>query len=175
MSRILQFVIILVVLNIAGAGVLWYGYKNMQDNKTKEAGLRSQLAEENKKGEKMNSLKETLRLAEQDKEALEKYLLDSSEESQIKLISQMEQIGSSTTGALVTTTSLELSGAKLHGEFAISGTWDQVYYLLRLVELLPTRVVINRFEMRSASDNKNTYDHFAGTLSLDFVSLRSPS
>ncbi len=175
MSRILQFLIILVVLNIAGAGILWYGYTNMQDNKTKEGVLRSQIAEENKKGEKMNSLKETLRLAEQDKELLEKYLLDSSEESQIKLISQMEQIGSSTTGALVTTTSLELSGSKLHGEFQVSGKWSQLYHLLRLVELFPTRVVINRFEIRGSNDNKNTNDHFSGTLSLDFVSLRSPS
>ena len=75
----------------------------------------------------------------------------------------------------MTTTALELTGAKLHGEFAISGTWDQLFYLLRLVELLPTRVVINRFEIRSASDNKNTSDHFSGTLSLDFVSLHSPT
>ena len=175
MSRILQFVIVLVVLNISGAGILWYGYTNMQDNKAKEADLRSQLAEENKKGEKLNSLKETLQLAEKDKEALEKYLFDPSEESQIKLISQMEQFGSSTTGALVNTTSLELSGSKLHGEFAISGTWNQLYYFLRLVEVFPTHIVINRFEVRNANDSKNTYDHFTGTLSLDFVSLRTPS
>ena len=90
MSRILQFVVLLVVLNIVGAGILWYGYANMQDNKTKEAELRSQLAEENKKGEKMNSLKDTLRFVEKDKESLEKYLLDSSEESQIKLIPQSD-------------------------------------------------------------------------------------
>src|SRR5437879_6441881 len=106
-SRILQFMIVLIVLNIAGAAGLWYGYSAIEDNKAKEADLHTQLAEENQKGQKLNSLKETLRLAEADKESLEKYLFDPSEENQIKLLSQMEQLGSTTSGALVTTTSLD--------------------------------------------------------------------
>ena len=174
MSRILQFMIVLVVLNVVGVGVLWYGYTSMQENKIKEADLRTQLVKENQKGEMLSSLKETLRLALRHKDSLEKYLFDPSEESQIKLISQVEQLGSSTTGALVNTTSLNLSTAqKLNGEFTISGTWGQLYYLLRLIEAFPTRIVINRFEVKNGNDTKSELDHWAGTLSLDFVSLKT--
>ena len=177
MSRIVQFIIILTALNILGGGFLWYGYSNMQDNKSKEKDLRSQLAEENQKDQKFNALKDTLKIAARDKESLEKYLLDPSEESQIKLISQMEQLGSSTTGTLVNTTSLDLTSGQpksLHGEFTISGTWSQLYYLLRLIEVFPTRIVIRRFEIKNNADIMFPA-RWTGTLSLDFVSLKPSS
>lgn len=175
--------IILLVLNLLGVGLLWYGYSTMQEKKAQEADLRSQIAEESQKGLKLKVLSETLASAERDREALEKYLFDPSEESQIGLISQMEHLGISTTGALVSMTSLELSTAdpkSLHGELAISGTWSQLYYLLRLIEVLPTKVVIGRFAINTTPSTSGTDvpaksgpDRWVGTLSFDFASLRS--
>lgn len=175
--------IVLLVLNLLGLGFLWYGYSSMMDKKVKEGDLRSQIAEENLKGLKLKILSDTLVSAERDREALEKYLLDPSEESQIDLISRMEHMGSSTTGTLVNTTSLDLAGSQpkiLHGEFAVSGTWSRLFYLLRLVEALPTKVVINRFVINSNPNVVsgetpviNGFERWSGTLSLDFASLKS--
>lgn len=184
MSRILQILIVLAVLNVMGAGLLWFEYTSMQDKKVQEADLRNQLAEEIQKNQKLATLKKTLESAEAERVLLEKFLFDPSEESQIALISQMELLGSVTTGALVTTMSLDLTSGdprSLNGNFTVSGTWGELYHLLQLVESFPTHVVINRFELRlspeAANPNpllpKSSLDKWAGSLSASFVSLKS--
>src|SRR3989338_3888648 len=116
MPRITKIIIIFLLVDIIGGVFLWYGYTSMQDKKAEESELRKEIALENDKGQKMIALRHSVDQAEPDHKALEQYLFDPSDESLIKFISQMEQLGITTTGALVETRSLDRSGAKVHGE-----------------------------------------------------------
>jgi hypothetical protein len=169
--------IIFLLADSIGAGLLWYGYAGMQSKKTVESGLRKDLAKEDEKGQKIVALRRSIELAEPDRKALEQYLFDPSDENLIKFISQMEQLGITTTGAVVETRSLDRSGAKVHGEFTITGSWTQLYHFLRLVEELPTRVVINQFNVRRTDvlggAGKDTAESWSGSLSLDLASLKA--
>jgi hypothetical protein len=177
MSRTIQIIIIFLLADIAVGGLLWYGHTNMQEKKTVEAGLRKDIAGENDKGKKMLALRRSVDLAEPDRVALEQYLFDSSDENLIKFISQMEHLGIAVTGAAVEVRSLDRSGANVHGEFAISGTWSQLYHVLRLVEEIPTHVVVNRFSVQHADISsgavRGNSDTWSGSLSIDITSLRS--
>ncbi len=177
MSRTTQIIIALLIVDMLGASLLWYGYTGMQDKKTEEYGLQKDLSEESNKNQKMILLRSSLDAAEPDRKILEQYLFDSSDENLIKFISQMEQLGLKTTGALVETRSLDRSGASVHGEFVITGSWSQLFHFLRLVEEIPTRVVVNRFDIRRTdtpgSPGKESVESWGGSISIDITSLRS--
>lgn len=177
MSRIVKIFIIFLLIDILGGGLLWYGYTTMQDKKVEELQLRKELAEEVAKGQKIIALRRSLDQAKSDRKALEQYLFDPSDESLIKFISQVEHLGLATTGATVETRSLDRSGANVHGEFAITGSWSQLHHFLRLVEELPTRVIINRFEVKqtdvSGGAGKESIERWSGSLSLDITSIIS--
>ncbi len=178
MRRILQIFFILLLLDIVGLGALWYGYSGMQDKKDEEMALRASISKEGEKGQKLASLRRTLTLAEKDRAALAGYLFDPSIESQIKFISLLEHFGTSTTGALVETRALDLTQgtpAMIRGEFALTGTWSQLYYFLRIVESLPLRTNINRFEIKrsEAPTVLKPMETWTGSLSMDIVGLKS--
>lgn len=174
-----NILIVAVIANFIALGLLWYGYTNIQNKKVVETKLQNDIAAEDQKTHQLDMLRETLAGAKRDRGALEKFLFDPGAENQIRFISQMEQLGQPTTGAIVNTTSLDLSTTKqksLHGEFAISGTWNQLFRLLRLMEELPTHVVINKINIShvdSISGQKAPPDTWSGTLGLDIVSLQS--
>jgi Tfp pilus assembly protein PilO len=172
MKKSLNILIVLAVLDLALLGALWYGYTSMQDIKTEESDLRAQLAEESQKGQKLKALRDTLAAASKDKEQLERYLVDPSDENQIQLISRIERLAT-TTGVTITTNSFDLVQAKppaLHGEFAVDGSWKQIYRFLRLIEEFPTRVVISRYDIHVANQPGKS-DHWAGSIVIDFLSL----
>lgn len=176
MSRITQIIIVFLLLDVLGAGLLWYGYTGMQGKKTEESQLHKELDDENKKGQKIIALRNSLDLAEPDRKTLKQYLFDSSDENLIKFISQMEQLGVMTTGAVVETRSLDRNGTVVHGEFGLTGSWSQLFHMLRLVEEIPTHVVINRFDLRRMDisvQGKENAESWSGSLSLDITSLRS--
>ncbi len=183
MKKTLNILIVLALLNIAGAVICWYGYTKMVDIKTEESNLRSQLAEENQKGRKLDALRKTLESAGKDREQLERYLIDPSDESQIQLIARVEHLGTSTTGVEIITSNFDYQPAAkppiLHGDFAITGTWKQLYRFLRLMEEFPSRVVINRYDIRAAplspEVGKSSRDNWTGGISVDFAGLKLPT
>lgn len=172
MSRITKILIIFLIADSIGAGLLWYGYTSMQEKKTEESGIRKDIALEAEKGQKIVALRRSIELAEPDRKALEQYLFDPSDENLIKFISQMEQLGLMTTGAVVETRALDRSGAKVHGELTVTGSFPQLYHFLRLIEEIPTRVVINRFDM-SRGNIVEGVESWSGSLSIDLTSLKS--
>lgn len=182
MKKTLNILIVLALLDVVGIGFFWYGYTKMIDIKQQESELRSELAEEQQKGRKLDALRSTLASAVKDREQLERYLIDPSDENQIQLISRVEKLGIKTTGVEITTTSFDyLSTAKvptLHGEFTLSGTWKELYQLLRLIEEFPARVIINRYDIHTAQRAESTtatQDNWAGSISIDFAGLKQPS
>lgn len=181
MKKSFHILITLTLLNMLGGGLLWYGYTSILKAKVKETDLRSQLQEENQKGQKIAALRQTLASAAKDKEQLERYLIDSNDENQIQLIARIERLGT-TTGAQVVTNSFDLQPLKppvIHGEYSVTGTWGQVYHFLRLMEEFPSRITISRYDIRLTPANptiKNSHDVWSGTMSIDFASLKqSPS
>ncbi len=177
MSRIFQIFIVLLVLDLSGLGLLWYGYSNMQSKKDEETALRASIAKEGEKGQKLAALRRTLALAEKDRALLRGYLFDPSIENQIRFISMLEQFGTSTTGALVETRSLDLTLSApqlIRGDFTLTGTWSQLYHFLRIVESLPLRININRFDMKrtEAPTVLKPFETWSGSLSMDIVGLK---
>jgi Tfp pilus assembly protein PilO len=177
MKKSLHILIVLALLNMVGGGLLWYGYTSIQEIKDKETDLRSQLQEENQKGQKIAALRQTLSSAAKDKEQLEHYLVDSNDENQIQLIARIERLGT-TTGAQIVTNSFDLQPLKppaIHGEYSVTGSWGQLYHFLRLMEEFPSRVTISRYDIRLTPANptiKNSQDIWSGTMSVDFASLK---
>lgn len=170
MRSTLNMLIVLLVLDLAGLGGLWYGYTIMQEGKEEAITLQKGLDEEEQKGQGVADMRRTLSLAEKDYQLLAPYLYDASEESQIRFISEIEGLGISTTGALVETRTFDLvSGTpkSFHGEFSLTGTWSQLYRFLRLIEEFPGRIVVGRFDVRAA--NAGTWE---GGMTLDLISLK---
>ena len=166
----------LVALNLLGAGGLWFGHTTMIDKKAEEADVKQQLADESDKTARLGTLKKTLALASVEHEKLLQYMYDQSDESQVNFISRMEQLGTSTTGALVETKSLTLTATEpkiFYGEFALTGKWSEVYHVLRLTEEFPANIVIKRFEVKSATGNSSAELDWTGLLVLDLISLKS--
>lgn len=172
MKRNYEILAVLSVVVIALGGLLWWSYTLMHDKKAEEVTLRSELLEESQKGNKMKAQKRTLALVANDHKELVTFLYESSEESQIKFISEIEQLGTTTTGALIETKTLNLvttgESPSFYGEFSVSGTWSQVHHVLRLLEEFPSRIVIERFDVQ-----KTGGDAWSGAFSLDLTSLRS--
>ena len=116
-------------------------------------------------------LKTTLLNIGKEKAELSNYLYDTSDEGQVNFVSQIEQLGTTTTGALVETTSLSLSDEtpqSLNGNFSVKGTWPQVFYFLRLLEEFPARLLIKRIDVKG---NQNDWN---GTVEVSLMSLKSP-
>ena len=172
MKRNYEILAVLAVVVIALGGLLWWGYTLMRDKKTEEVTLRSELLEESQKGAKMKTQKRTLALVASDYKELVTFLYEPSEESQIKFLSEIELLGTTTTGALIETKSLNLvttgDARSFHGEFSVRGTWSQVYHVLRLIEEFPSRIAIERFDVQKTGGNE-----WSGAFSLDLTSLRS--
>ena len=170
MKTIRSTLFLLLALNIIGVAGLWFGFVMMRDTKSKEASLREELLTENQKSEQTDKSKRVLLNTKKDREELSQFLYGTSDEDQIKFISDIEYMGTSTSGALVETLQLELTKTKppvLRGEFTIKGTWGQLYHVLRLIEELPSRVNITRFEAKSGSG-----DQWLGAVKIDLVSLK---
>lgn len=180
MKKTLNILIVLALLDLVGGGLFWYGYTKMVDIKQSETDLRAQLAEEKQKGQKLDALRNTLASAAKDREQLERYLVDPSDENQIQLIARIEHLGTSTTGVEVTTTSFDFqSTAKppvLHGEFSVNGSWDKLYRFLRLMEEFPGRLVINRYDIHIVPsvtpEVSGNQENWAGGISVDFAGLK---
>lgn len=182
MKKTLNILVVLALVNLAGAVLFWYGYSKMLDIKTEESDLRAQLVDEKQKGKKLDALRSTLASAAKDREQLGRYLVDPSDEDQIQLIAKMENIGT-TTGVGVVTTSFDYQPVAkpplLHGEFTLDGSWKQLYRFLRLMEEFPARVVINRYDVHMVSSSlvagKSGQDNWGGNISIDFSGLKQSS
>lgn len=175
MKKIIHTIIILVLIDLLGLGLFWYGYSSMSDLKKHETDIRTQLAEENQKGRKLTTLKQTLATAAKEKERLEHYLIEPSEENQILLISQIEHLSNTALGTHIETSSFDFRDGKppvLHGEFALSGSWQSLYHLLRLIETYPSRVAISRYDINFESQGSIKIDQWKGSIAVDFSGLK---
>jgi Tfp pilus assembly protein PilO len=169
MTRIRNIVIVLLVLDLITLSALWFGYMTMQEKKAEEVSLLKERATEEQKGKKLTTVRRTLDLIDKDYTELQRFLYEPTDEGQIKFLSSIEQLGT-TTGVSVDTKSLVLATQKqksFQGVFALSGTWGAFYHFLRLIETFPARLIITRFDMRGSQDT-NTW---TGILNLELTSL----
>lgn len=180
MKRTLNILVILLIIDLAGIGGLWYGYTSTIDIKTEESDLIDQLSQEGLKGKKLNELRQTLASVGRQRDELEKFLIDPSDENQIPLLNSFEQLGASTTGLVVSVQRFDVvdSPAKLvHADATLKGTWTQMYRFLRLIEEYPSRVMISKFDTHidavgSTEVGKITQDQWGGSISFDLVGIK---
>ena len=180
MKRTLNIVVILLVIDLLGSGGLWYGYSSMLEVKVNESNLVDQLNQEALKGKKLNALRQTINSVGKQRDELEKFLIDPSNENQILLLNSFEQLGASTTGLSVDISRFELGDNPkvIHADAGFKGTWAQVFHFLRLIEEYPSRVTINKFD---ANINRGIVvepgkpavpDQWAGNISFDLVGIK---
>lgn len=170
MKRTQSILGILLLVDIACGGALWYGYTLIQDKKNEGRELASQVEQEIQKGTELIQLKRTLSVVQQDQKEMEKYIFDSSIESQIRLVTLVESLGTTTTGGLVDASSFELSTDQapiMRASFSIKGTWGQVYYFLRLLEEFPANLTVAGFDAQGSQNNE-----WAGNVSILLPSLK---
>ncbi len=180
MKRTLSIFLILLVIDLLGSGALWYGYSSMLEIKEKESHLVDLLNQEALKGKKLNELRQTINSVGKQRDELEKFLIDPSDENQILLLNSFEQLGASTTGLAVDISRFQLEDnlKSIHADAGLKGTWAQMFYFLRLIEEYPSRVTINKFD---TSINRSTAlepgkpampDQWAGSISFDLVGIK---
>lgn len=176
MRRTLHILILLLVLDLVGAGALWYGYSFMHDKKTGAGGLTQELVLEKQRGERLSALRGALESSREDHLAIEEYLFDPSEENQIAFLSILEGMGLPTTGAAIAVTSFELTKdapRKIRADMTVTGTWGQQFHVLRLIESLPTRTAVERFSIRRAQTTPNAPDAWQGNIAFEILSIAS--
>ena len=176
MKRLIQLSIILAVLNIAVAAGLWYGFTVMKEKKDLETKLHADIAEEQQKWKKLAVLRRAIVLAEKDRDAYAKNFYDPSEESQIKFITEIERLGT-TTGAIVKTETFDYARNEprsFRGSFSLTGSWEELYHTLRLIEEYPGKMVVNRFDaIENAPSVERKYSYWTGTLSIELMSIKA--
>ena len=181
MRKIINLFIVLSLLDIVGAGLLWYGYLYIQSEKNKETELRVQISEESQKGQKLATLKRTLASANKDHQELVQFLIDPSEENQIQLISGIEKLGSSTAQISAETTSFELTATApiaLRGSLTLKGSWRRLYHFLRLIEEYPSRAMIDRLDISYSPsgptpEGKKPLDIWSGSITITLSALKA--
>ncbi len=175
MKKTLNIVIVLIALDIAVVGLLYWGNMIMVDKKGEETAVLQSSKEETERAAKLTDLRRTLQAAEKQRETFAKHLFDPTEENQIRFLSEMEQLGTSTSKALLETQTISLSSSPraLHGEFTIKGTWEQVFHTLRLIEEYPERIVISRFSVsRTSAGTATTPEVWSANIVLDMINLK---
>ena len=172
MKGTLRIIILLLILDIVGGVAFWFGYTSMQDKKNEEIELRKQLVEENDKGKKLIALQRTLTSLTKEHSELSEFLYDPSEEGQLAFVLGVESLGTSTSGALVETTSFSLGTDEppgFRGNFTLKGTWGEVFHFLRLLEEFPSNLMIMRFDVRSSQSDKK----WTGSVNVNLNSLKT--
>lgn len=171
MKPLYNILSILIVLDLCGMAGLWFGYTSMQTKRSEEIELQRQQADEVLNAQKLGTLRRTLESVTADYQELQKFLFETTDESQIAFLSAIEQLGTSTTGVVVDTRTFELTNkapTSFHGIFELSGSWEQMYHFLRLVESFPSRLVIERFDVRQ----EGVENFWKGIVSVDLTSLK---
>lgn len=162
----------LLILNAASAGGLWFGWNTIREKKQQETELRAQLLEEDMKNQRLSSLQRTLAAARTEHARILPFLFGKDEESQIKFFSAIEDLGRSTTGAVVDVGTFELvtqNPAAIRVNLTIRGTWNEVYHVLRLIEEFPARIEMTRLEIKSP-DGAQT-GKWSAMVAFDLVSV----
>ena len=168
MKSLRTVLIALFVLDLFGVAGLWYGSIALQGEKQREISLRQDVLVQEEEGKKMLGLKRVLQSTAQERNSLSKFLFRSTDEDQIKFISSIERLGTSTSGAIVETSNLDSSkSGVLSGDFSVKGSWPQLFHVLRLVEEYPARIVVTRMEA------KQTDETWIGSLKIDLLSIKS--
>jgi len=175
MKGTLRILAILVILDILGSGALWFGYSTMGAKSEEAVKLRQELAGERQKAGQFVTLRKILKQAQKERDVINKYLYDPGEESQINFVSAIETLGIPSTGLFVKTNSLDFvpgEAPSFRGEFALKGTWQEMYHFLRLIEEFPARTIIRRFNVSLLDEKNVTTALWNGAIGIDLTSIK---
>lgn len=172
MKKTLHILIILLLLNAASIGGLWFGWNAIHEKKQEETRLRMELSEEELKMQRLSTLQRTLTAARAEHARILPFLFGKDEESQIKFFSAIEGLGRSTTGAVVEVGTFELikqEPAVIRVSLAVTGSLSEVYHTLRLIEEFPAHIAITRLEIKSPEGT--SAGKWGAAVAFDLVSI----
>lgn len=168
MKPIHIILLMLFALDVLGIGGLWYGSTIMRTEKDREITIRQDLLNEEQGTKKILGQQRLLQSTEAERQALSEFLFKPTDEDQIKFISSIERLGTSTSGAVVETVSLDIAKTNiLSGEFSIKGTWPQIYHTLRLIEEFPARIVVTKMDAKEGSSGM-----WNGSVRIELLSIK---
>lgn len=166
---------ILLSLSALGAAGLWYGYEYVVSMKDRERDLAQKIAIETERAARLQSLKGTFDRASGEKSKLEQYFFDVSEEDWLRFVEEMGSLARAS-GAIVDITSdpPPVGATSLAATIKFSGTWSEVYRLLRLIETYPARVTFREFSAQAEGTPRdaNRSTSWTGTIKVELLSVR---
>jgi Tfp pilus assembly protein PilO len=173
MQRIISILIIVSIADLTLLGGLWYGFTSMQGMKSAQEKLRSQIALESQKSERLAAQGRMLTSAENARARMSRFFYEQDEVSQIRFVSEIENLGRVVPGLLLETKSFDfVVSAKnvfpsFRASFEVTGSWGSVFHFLRLIEEFPARVTVERLEAKRGSGGTT----WNGTLTINLISL----
>jgi hypothetical protein len=173
-SSIILFVILLILVSAGMAG-LWFGYGYLTSLKDEETKLKQDIAVESIRSTRLLSLKGTFDRASAEKEKIDGYFFSVTEEDWLRFAREMEKLREASGLGGEMTVSEFSRDAKLFSEtITFTGTFDEVYRLLKLIENYPSRIVVKSFgaKMDGQARDSSASSIWTGTVSFDLTSVR---
>lgn len=166
---------VLTCLVVVGAAGLWFGYEMLRSMKDDEIRLRQDMANQSELVLRRQSLKSVFERASAEKQQLDSYFFSTSEFDWLRFDDETKKIIRSSGVDAETTIGPFTKDAKFFSEdVKFSGTWEQIYRLLSLIENYPARVVIEKFTMQAEGSSRDVSPNgtWTGTLTFKLVSIR---
>lgn len=166
---------VLLLLSTLGATGLWFGHGYIVSMKDRERELMKDIAIETERATRLQSLKGTFDRASEEKVKLEEYFFDISEEDWLRFAEEMGVLARASGATTDTSSDPPSPGAtSLSATVKFSGTWDEVYRLLRLLETYPARVVLKEFSAQAEGSSRDAKRSvmWTGTLRVELLSVR---
>lgn len=176
MGKTTNILILLVLVNLTIGGGVWWTYTQINEKKVEETELSVAITEEGQKGGLLSQMRRTLDAVRPAREKLGRYVYTQDEDSQIRFVTEIENLGVERTGVNIETRSFDVSGTKekvFRAELSVRGSWAEIFHLLRLLEEFPGRVSITRVDVRGGGrDAASQGGEWTGSITLELLSVK---
>jgi hypothetical protein len=156
-------------------GVIIYGFSILADWKGQEHSLRQDLAQEDVRLKRLGILKSGFELVKQDEVQLQGYFFQDSEEDWLRFVTSMEEVARSSGVKTVTSAPDYVSGKPFLVDMTITGSLEQCYRFMKLLESFPARLSLSKFALQSEGNPKDmkSDSKWNGSISIELESIRS--
>ena len=146
-----RFAFPLLLAAVSILSYVWFFYL-VKSTSEKSSALRDSIELANRKETRILSTKNILITTEKERAKLDNYFIE--ESSVVSFIERLESLGR-LSGAKITLTSVDTDKKRknvLRVDLKASGKFENVYYLLSLIEALPFEINVNRFVMGKGTE-----------------------
>ncbi|HSE34984.1 MAG TPA: hypothetical protein VLB83_02575 [Candidatus Paceibacterota bacterium] len=166
-----------IALDAVLAGGLWYASTLMQELKASEKDITQKLARLDSDAERQAIMRRTLGSVEEERKRLDPFFYDSTDESGLDFVKQIEQLGK-TSGVALTVNTATFTGTvpnRFRMDLQFTGSWSSVYHFVHLLETFPARLSISRINLTANNNAKDLPPDgvWGGNVSIELLSIRT--